>query len=285
MKKVLVTGADGQLAQCIKDAAPGYNELSFFFAPRQVLDIANENSTSDFFQKNKFDFCINTAAYTNVDKAENEKDRAFSVNAEGVKYISQACRDTKTVLVHISTDYVFDGTKGGPYTEEDIVNPINMYGASKLKGEQYVASICNKYYIIRASWLYSQYGHNFLKSILRMAREGKPLTVTTEQTGAPTNANDLAEVILSVIDSGKEAYGIYHFSNSGETTWHGFAKEILKITEYFKTTKLVQTSHYLTFATRPKYSVLESEKIKNTFNISIIDWKESLKRVLASISL
>ena len=153
------------------------------------------------------------------------------------------CKRNNTTLIQISTDYVFDGKKGSPYTEEDTTSPLNIYGASKLKGEQYVQEICQAYYILRTSWLYSQYGHNFYNTVLRFAKEGKPLTVTTEQIGTPTNANDLAEAILTIIKINSKNYGIYNFSNQGEATWYDFAKEILIQTNQLTKSNLAKTDY------------------------------------------
>lgn len=280
MKKILVTGANGQLGRCIKDASSQYPDVEFLFVSKQELDIENEEVLKDFFTKNKLDFCINTAAYTNVEKAESDKEKAFAVNAEAVKKLATACQDNGVVLFHISTDYVFDGKKGLPYLETDQTNPINVYGASKLKGEEYIQQVCDKYYIFRTSWLYSQYGHNFLNTILRYAREGKSLTITTEQTGTPTNANDLAIALLKVIKQDIPHYGVYNYSNTGETTWFGFAEQILLQAGILKDANLAKTDHYATFAARPEYSVLDNAKAKNALNLQNIDWLESLKSVL-----
>ena len=277
--KVLVTGANGQLAKCIKDAAANYPEIDFLFASRSELNIDSEDSVSNIFSNNQFDYCINAAAYTNVEKAESDKENAFQTNAEGVKYLANYCKKANTTLIQVSTDYVFDGKKGIPYVEEDTTSPLNIYGASKLKGEQYVQEICQTYYILRTSWLYSQYGHNFYNTVLRFAKEGKPLTVTTEQTGTPTNANDLAEAILTIIKINSKNYGIYNFSNQGEATWYDFAKEILIQTNQLTKSNLAKTDYYLTFAVRPEYAVLDTSKYKSIFNKTAIDWKKSLKSV------
>lgn len=280
MKKILVTGANGQLGRCIKDAASEFPDLQFDFVSKEELDIENEELLNDFFRKNHFDYCINTAAYTNVEKAESDKDSAFAINAEAVKNLAKACKENDVVLVHISTDYIFDGKKGSPYLEIDPTNPINVYGASKLKGEEYIQEICDKFYIFRTSWLYSQFGHNFLKTILRYSEEGKPLTITTEQIGTPTNANDLARALISVIAQDKDSYSVYHFSNSGETTWFGFAEEILRQTGKLEDVKLAKTNHYATFAARPEYSVLDNTKVFNNLDIGQVGWRESLKSVI-----
>lgn len=280
MKKILVTGANGQLGRCIKDAATDFPVLEFDFLSKEELDIENLELLSDYFRKNSFSHCINTAAYTNVENAESEPEKAFAINAEAMKNVAEACKENHVVLFHISTDYVFDGKKESPYLETDSTNPINVYGASKLKGENYIQEICDKFFIFRTSWLYSQYGHNFFKTILKYAEEKKPLTITTEQTGAPTNANDLARALLQVIAQDSTNYGVYHYSNSGETTWFGFAEEILRQTEKLKDAKLAKTNHYRTFAARPEYSVLDNTKAQNKLNLKHIDWQESLRSVL-----
>jgi dTDP-4-dehydrorhamnose reductase len=283
--KILITGANGQLGKCIKDAAVNYPEFDFLFATRELLNIESEESISDIFKNNQFDYCINTAAYTNVEKAESDQENAFLTNAEGVKHLAKHCKENNTTLIQISTDYVFDGKKGSSYTEEDTTSPLNVYGASKLKGERYVQEICQAYYILRTSWLYSQYGHNFYNTVLRFAKEGKPLTVTTEQIGTPTNANDLAEAILTIIKSNEEKYGIYNFSNQGEATWYDFAKEILIQTNQLTKSNLAKTDYYLTFAARPKYSVLDCEKYKSTNNHKTVNWLLSLKTLVIKTSL
>ncbi|MCP4485251.1 MAG: dTDP-4-dehydrorhamnose reductase, partial [Flavobacteriaceae bacterium] len=195
--KILITGANGQLGKCIRDISNHYPEYNFIFLGRKELDIVNKEAIRVLFDKEEFDYCVNTAAYTNVEKAESEKEKAFLVNEDGVKNLAKQCKKNNTTLIQISTDYVFDGKKRAPYTEKDPTNPVNVYGASKLEGEKALQEIWRKYYIIRTSWLYSQYGQNFYNTILRFINEGKSITVTTEQTGTPTNANDLAEVILN----------------------------------------------------------------------------------------
>jgi dTDP-4-dehydrorhamnose reductase len=282
MTKILVTGADGQLGRCIKDAALDYPEFDVVFASRKELDIANKEYIAEFFGKYSFDYCINTAAYTNVEKAESEEDAAFNVNAIAVKNLSEACKDSDTVLLQVSTDYVFDGKQNRPYLETDTTNPINVYGASKLKGEKFIEEICSKYFIFRTSWLYSQYGHNFLNSILNYAKEGKSLTITTEQIGTPTNANDLAKALLEVIDSNSEKYGLYHFSNEGKATWFDFAESILKFSDQLATTNLAKTDHYRTFAARPKYSVLSKEKYTSNYGLTTENWRSSLQKLISN---
>jgi len=280
MKRIVVTGANGQLGKCIRDSAQNFPDLDMLFASKQELDIDNSESVERYFSKNKFDYCINTAAYTNVEKAESEPKKAYKTNAEGAKNLAVQCNLNKTTLIQVSTDYVFDGEKQSPYTEEDTCNPINVYGASKLKGEHYVQAFCNQYFIFRTSWLYSQYGHNFFNTILKYSKEGKPLTITTEQTGTPTNANDLAKAILEIISKGSNKYGIYNFSNKGEATWFDFAKAILSYTGQLNITKLAKTDHYRTFAARPKYSVLDLDKYCKTVFNNTIDWEKSLQQLI-----
>ena len=285
MKKVLVTGANGQLGKCIKDSALNFPNLDMFFVSKKELDIEDSMSVELYFRNNNFDYCINAAAYTNVEKAESDSENAFKTNAEGVKNLAIQCKKNKVVLMQVSTDYVFDGEKQSSYTEEDFTNPINVYGASKLKGEEYVQEICDRYFIFRTSWLYSQYGHNFLNTILKYSKEGKPLTITTEQKGTPTNANDLAEAMLEIIETESNRYGIYHYSNKGAATWFDFAKTILYNTGYLDKTKLAKTDHYSTFAARPKNSVLNLNKFFKTFNKETVEWNSSLTSLLINNNL
>ncbi len=281
MKNVLVTGANGQLGRCIKDIAPKVEGANFVFADRAVLDITERQMTSDYFSNKNFDYCINTAAYTNVEQAEKDSKNAFKINAEGAKNLAEICAANNTTLIHISTDYVFDGRKENPYIETDATNPINVYGASKLKGEQYIKEACKQHYIVRTSWLYSQYGHNFLNTILKHAKAGNPLTITTEQTGTPTNANDLAAFLITVIEANLKEHGVYHFSNEGKATWYNFAEAILTQHSQFTPSNLAKTHHYPTFAKRPQNSVLNTGKVTNVFDIQHKDWKESLQSVIS----
>jgi len=278
MKKVVVTGANGQLGKCLQAISANFPELAMTFLTKEELDISNIELVSDFFKKNNFHYCINTAAYTNVEKAESDRESAFKINAEAVKTLSEVCSENDIVLLHISTDYVFDGTKTEPYSEEDTTNPLNVYGASKLKGEDYIQQLCDKYYIIRTSWLYSQYGKNFYTSMLRFAEQGKKLSITTAETGTPTNANDVAEVCLQLVDSSASIpTGIYHYANKGETTWYGFAKAIFEEMGLLKEVDLSATDFFETQAKRPTYSVLNTKKMTRNMAIKIKDWKQSLK--------
>lgn len=281
MKKILVTGANGQLGRCIQDIAPALEGLLFVFAAREVLDISNKKLVLDYFGGKNFDYCINTAAYTNVEQAEKDAENAFKINAEGTKILAEVCSANNTTLLHISTDYVFDGEKESPYVETDSTNPINVYGASKLKGEQYVQEVCAKHYIVRTSWLYSQYGHNFLSTILKHAQAGNALTITTEQTGTPTNANDVASCLVKIIKEDPKKYGLYHYSNAGKATWYDFAEAILTQHSQLTDSNLVKTEHYPTFAKRPENSVLGTAKVTKVFDLQNKDWKESLQSVIS----
>ena len=276
MINLLVTGSSGQLGQCLKQLLPSATDISCYFATREDLDITNNDVVHQFFGEHNFDYCINTAAYTNVEKAESEQKEAFLINAEGAYNLVKACKKYNVVLLHISTDYVFDGMAKKPYQEQDPTNPLNVYGASKLKGEQHIGDTWNKHFIIRTSWLYSQYGHNFLNSMLEFAEQKKALAITTQQTGTPTNANDLAQVLVTIIKTRNTRYGVYHFSNQGETTWYDFATAIFKATGEINTVNLAKTEHYATFAKRPVYSVLNCNKLKVTLGTQYKNWEDSL---------
>ena len=282
MINLLVTGSSGQLGQCLKQLLLSATDISCYFAAREDLDITNGDEIQRFFSEHNFDYCINTAAYTNVEKAESEQKEAFLINAEGAYSLAKACKKHNVVLLHISTDYVFDGMAKTPYQEQDPTNPLNVYGASKLKGEQHIVDAWNKHFIIRTSWLYSQYGHNFLNSMLEFAKQKKALTITTQQKGTPTNANDLAQVLVTIIKTGNARYGVYHFSNQGEATWYDFAKAIFKATGEIDTVNLAKTEHYGTFAKRPAYSVLNCNKLKDTLGITYRNWEDSLKQIINS---
>ena len=276
MINLLVTGSSGQLGQCLKQLLLSATDISCYFAAREDLDITNSDELQRFFSDHNFDYCINTAAYTNVEKAESEQKKAFLINAEGAYSLAKECKKHNVVLLHISTDYVFDGMAKTPYQEQDPTNPLNVYGASKLKGEQHIVDTWNKHFIIRTSWLYSQYGHNFLNSMLQFAKQKKALTITTQQKGTPTNANDLAQVLVTIIKTGNARYGVYHFSNQGEATWYDFATAIFKATGEIDTVNLAKTEHYATFAKRPVYSVLNCNKLKVTLGTQYKNWEDSL---------
>ncbi|MBU2995983.1 dTDP-4-dehydrorhamnose reductase [Cellulophaga baltica] len=259
MKKVLVTGASGQLGLTIQDIHKKYENLKFVFKDSNKLDITNLNAIQKIFTNGNFDYCINCAAYTNVEQSEKTPEIAFKINAKGVENLALACKNENVVLIHISTDYVFDGEKLEPYTINDIPNPINEYGKSKLEGEKYIQKILNDYYIIRTSWLYSKiHGHNFYKTILKKAKTGEQIKVTDEQTGCPTDSVNLATFIINQIESKNKLFGIYHYSDDKQMTWFDFAKTIINSYNLNASQLLVLDRNYRTFAKRPVFSILKN---------------------------
>ncbi|MEM6685925.1 MAG: dTDP-4-dehydrorhamnose reductase [Bacteroidota bacterium] len=284
MKTVLVTGANGQLGQCLRKIQTQHAAIDFHFVSIHELDITDAAKVQALFVNHTFDYCVNCAAYTNVELAESEQELAFQVNAEAAKYLAEICTQHHTTLIHISTDYVFDGDKTEPYTETDIPNPISVYGASKLKGEQHIQQILNNHFIIRTSWLYAEFGKNFYRTMVQKAKEKANLTITTEQTGTPTNANDLAELIVTIINTENTDYGVYHFSNDGEATWYDFTKEIIQNMHLAEADQpsLQPVATYKTKAARPKNSVLDKTKVRSI--ITTISWQESLRNLMNSVT-
>ena len=277
MITILVTGGNGQLASCIKDVEKEHDDLNVIYTDSLELDICDLNQVQAFFKTNKqIEYCINCGAYTAVDKAEIEVDKAFDVNAKGAKNLALACNKFGVVLIHISTDFVFDGEKNEPYIETDIANPINVYGASKLQGEVEIQQILKEHFIIRTSWLYSEYGNNFMKTMLRLAETRDEISVVSDQIGTPTYAGDLAEVILKIILKKNNFYGVYHYSNDGVASWYDFAKEILDYQGVKVRVIPIKTEFYPTPAKRPMYSVFEKTKIKTKIELEIPYWKDSL---------
>jgi dTDP-4-dehydrorhamnose reductase len=278
---VLVTGANGQLGQSIQFIANQYPNIQFIYTDYQELDITNFESCLTVFAKYKPQFCINTAAYTAVDKAESESDKAHLINAVGPENLAKVCKEFNTILVHISTDFIFDGTSKVPYLETDIPNPKSIYGQTKLDGEIAIQKNWEKHFIVRTSWVYSQFANNFMKTMLRLASERDNLSVVNDQIGTPTNAVDLAEVLIVIIVSSFKfqvsSFGIYNFSNEGQCSWYDFANEIFHQKGIKIDLKPIPTSAYPTPAKRPAYSVLDKTKIKSTFDIKINDWQTSLR--------
>jgi dTDP-4-dehydrorhamnose reductase len=287
---VLVTGANGQLGQSLQFIAPNYPELHFIFCSSSDLDITNLESCQAVFFKTKPNYCINAAAYTAVDKAESEAEKAHLINVIGAKNLAAVCKEFSSVLLHISTDFVFDGDfselsprgQSRGYSENDIPNPTGVYGQTKLEGEKAIQAVFENYFIIRTSWVYSQFGNNFMKTMLRLASERDSISVVNDQIGTPTNAVDLAECLVKIITSNSHLptsnFGIYNFSNEGQCSWYDFAKEIFKINNIEIDLKPIPTSSFPTPAKRPKYSVLDKTKIKSTFGLEIKNWELSLKR-------
>lgn len=282
---VLVTGAGGQLGQSLQFIAANYPGIQFIFCDSSTLDITNLNNVKQVFKQFKPTFCINAAAYTAVDKAESEPEKAQLINVVGPKNLAVVCKEFDTVLLHISTDFVFDGTKNTPYTEADVPNPAGIYGKTKLEGEKAIQENWQKHFIIRTSWVYSQFGNNFMKTMLRLAKERDKLSVVNDQIGTPTNAVNLAEVLVKIClaynlqPTTYNHFGIYNFSNEGQCSWHYFAKKIFEFNNIKINLEPIPTTSFPTPAKRPAYSVLDKKKIKDTFGIEINYWETSLKNI------
>lgn len=283
MITVLVTGARGQLGQCIQKIAHQFSTLHFIFVDKNKLDITNTNDVLVFFEAHPIDWCINCAAYTAVDNAENDQKNAYKINSLGAKKIAQACQKYGVKMIHISTDFVFDGLKTTPYKETDAVNPQSVYGASKLEGEIAIKTYCPSHLIIRTSWLYSEFGHNFLKTMLRLSSERNTLAVVSDQIGSPTYAVDLAEVLLQMILDNKTNYGTFHYANQGELSWFDLAKAIFDCTENTVILEQILTRNYVNLAKRPPYSVLNTSKICEEYHLKIPFWKHSLIKALSQV--
>lgn len=276
MTHILVTGSNGQLGSSIRELVNDTEQYSFIFADVNMLDITIEKDVKDFFQINNFHYCINCAAYTAVDKAETEVDLCYRVNAEAVNNLAKACLVNNCILIHVSTDFIFDGSKKQPYLENDPPNPLNVYGASKLKGEQYVKKHLEEYFIIRTSWVYSKFGHNFVKTMLKLGKEREELKIISDQFGSPTYAQDLAKFIMFLIEKRSEDYGIYHFSNTGIISWFDFAKAIIELSQSKAVVSPISSKEYGVKAIRPQYSAMNTEKAQKLLTKPIEKWSDSL---------
>ena len=274
--KIVVLGASGQLGSCLKKVAAERNITDISFPGEQEANILDSDLLDKLFASEKPSFVINCAAYTAVDKAEDEQDICRKVNREGAANIAQACVKYDATLIHISTDFVFKGNVPQLLSETDPAEPENIYGLTKLEGEQDITRILEKHFTLRTSWLYSEFGNNFVKTMLRLGKERDSLGVIADQTGSPTYAIDLAGAIFDIIASDSKAYGIYHYSNEGVTSWYDFAKTIFDISNTTVKVNPVKTSEYVTKAVRPAYSVMDKSKIKKEFNLDIPYWRDSL---------
>lgn len=285
---IAVSGKNGQLGSELKDIAETAEAFDFIFAGRDELDLSDLSSIDSFFEKYKPTYFINCAAYTAVDKAEQDKENAYKINAEAVGRIAYLCNQSNSVLIQISTDYVFNGESEKPYTPEDDTDPVNYYGYTKWLGEKLALENCTNTIIIRTSWVYSSYGNNFVKTIMRLMKERTDINVVSDQTGSPTYAKDLAEVILQIIqqieDTNKIETGIYHYSNDGVISWFHFATSIRDNAAFNCNIHPIPTTAYSTPAKRPAYSVMNKEKIKTVYRIPLKDWQASLKECLAKLS-
>jgi dTDP-4-dehydrorhamnose reductase len=281
MLNVLVTGANGQLGSEIRDVSKNY-DYKFTFTDRENLDISNKKELKEFFETDEFDAILNCGAYTAVDQAEDDIENANLINGEAVKFLSEIAKDKNIKLLHVSTDYVFSGKNFKPYREDDEVNPIGVYGKSKLLGEKYLLEIAPKNsIIIRTSWVYSSFGNNFVKTILKYGKERDLLKVVYDQIGTPTYARDLAKVILDILPKIENSEPeIFHYSNEGAISWFDFAKEIVKMAKLDTNIEPIESFEYPTKTERPFYSVLNKRKIKDKYGISIPYWKDSLKNCL-----
>mgnify|MGYP000438577917 FL=1 len=285
---ILVTGANGQLGLSLKKIAVDYPQYQFHFIQREDLDLSQSTAIEAYFKQHHFDMIINCAAYTAVDKAEQEPELANAINHLAVQQLASIAKTQDTTLIHISTDYVFDGTQHRPYSETEATNPQSVYGASKLKGEQALQTIAPKGCIIRTSWVYSEFGRNFLKTMLNLGTQRESLSVIFDQIGTPTYATDLAAAIMSVIE--KQAFAqqtqpeIYHYSNEGVCSWYDFAAAIFEMAAIQCNLTPIETKDYPTPAQRPHYSLLNKAKIKQDYALDIPYWRDSVEACLNTLA-
>lgn len=282
--KIVVLGASGQLGSCLKKTSAERNLTDISFPSEEQANILDKDLLDQLFSTEKPQYVINCAAYTAVDKAEDDVDTCRKVNRDGAAYIAEVCKKHQATLIHISTDFVFKGDIPKLLTEIDPAEPENIYGLTKLEGEAAIAEILPEHYTIRTSWLYSEFGNNFVKTMLRLGRERDQLGVIVDQVGSPTYAIDLANVILDITESENKAYGIYHYSNEGVTSWYDFAKAVFDISNTEVVLNPVKTSEYVTKAVRPAYSVMDKTKIKKELSLQIPYWRNSLEVCLERIA-
>jgi dTDP-4-dehydrorhamnose reductase len=281
MSSYLVIGGSGQLGRCFQAVVKEFTELNLFFTTRNEVDISILETIANFYRKNPFDGIINCAAYTNVDKAEKEKESAFKINSEGLQNLIDFAEHKNISIIHFSTDYVFEGQSAEPYAEKEATNPIGIYGNSKLKGEVRLLKSSCKNVTIRISWLFSPFGKNFVKTIARIAKEKLELKVVDDQWGRPTYGLDLAKIVLKLISSDTlEKFPILHYANKGMCNWKEFAEAIVNELKYKTTIQGIPTSAYPTLAKRPIYSILDTERIEKELQIEIPTWQESLKKCI-----
>ena len=285
---ILVTGSNGQLGKELRLLSTSFTEFDFLFTGRHELPVDNFNAVRNYFAQETIHYCINCAAYTTVDKAESAKDQAYCINADGAGNLALICKENSTRFIHLSTDFVFGGNTAIPYKEGDQTNPLNVYGMSKLRGEELVSKNNPGTIIIRTSWLYSSFGNNFVKTMLRLMREKESINVVEDQHGCPTYAADLAKAILQIISNlplkEHEKSGIYHYANTGIMSWFEFAKEIKELTGSKCIVNAIAASQYPAEAKRPFFSALDTNKIQKEFGIIIPGWKSSLLRCLQTLT-
>jgi dTDP-4-dehydrorhamnose reductase len=283
IKTVAVTGANGQLGKELALISRLYPQFQFSFLSRENFPLGDPEKMELWLSGHPVDMLINCAAYTAVDKAESETADAYKINGDGPGIIARLLAEHGGKLIQLSTDYVFDGHSSKPLNEEALTNPINIYGASKLKGERSAMANNPQTLVIRTSWLYSSFGNNFVKTMMRLMKTKESIRVVSDQKGSPTYAADLAAAILTILCADKFIPGIYHYSNEGETTWYEFAKEIKRITGSPCTISPVESSGYPTAARRPAYSLLDKSKIKRDYNLAVPGWKTSLAICIETI--
>jgi dTDP-4-dehydrorhamnose reductase len=289
LKRILVTGGNGQLGSELRDLVSKHSAFQFTFVDIAELDLLNEAAVRKEVEERRYDFIVNCAAYTAVDKAEDEPELCRKVNASAVGLLARLSKEFGCRLIHISTDYIFDGEFNQPIDENSAPNPLSVYGATKLEGEQLVLHELNNAYILRTSWVYSAHGKNFVKTIAGLAKQRSELGVVCDQYGTPTYARDLAEAVMTIINSitdrKTDQPGVYNFTNEGAISWYDFAVFIKDHYGFNCRVKPIKTSEYKTAAVRPKFSVLDKTKIKKTFAVEIPHWSQSLKECLNKLAL
>ena len=286
MKIILVTGANGQLGSSLRRLSAGYAGFTFLFTDVDTLDICDAEAVQAFVSANRVDYILNCAAYTAVDKAEDNAELCMRINRDAVKNLGDAARAVGAKVVHVSTDYVFDGTHCLPYTEADATCPASVYGRTKLAGEEALAEACPESVIVRTAWLYSEYGGNFVKTMLRLGAEREEIRVVFDQVGTPTYAGDLAAALMAVVmqaEDGRFVSGVYHFSNEGVCSWYDFTVKIMQLAGLKTRILPIESKEYPAKAARPHFSVLNKAKIKTTYGVAIPHWEESLRTCMVEL--
>ena len=280
MKRILVTGGDSQLALCLSEIIKNRgNDYEYLFKSKDELDITSIEALTDFFKDQEFDVCINCAAYTNVELAEDEPERAMQVNAAAVHNLAILCKEFNKQLIHVSTDYVFDGNSSNPYKETDDPNPINSYGRSKLQGELIISKELTDYYIIRSSWLYSPYGKNFVKTMFELLSQNKPINVVNSQIGSPTSCYDLAKFLIFLIEEEPNNFGIIHFASNNKASWYDIVRYMSESFNEYPKEQLKPIMNYPSKAARPHFSVLAVNKVENMY-AELRSWEQGVDEVL-----
>lgn len=285
MKRILVTGANGQLGSELKHIANNYPQFDFLFTDRNILPIDQKAAVDQYFGEHKPDFCINCAAFTAVDKAETDQETAMNINGKAPGFLGAASSKVGARMIHVSTDYVFNGNSSIPYKEDDQTDPVNYYGQTKLEGELNLLESNPDAIIIRTAWVYSEFGNNFVKTMLRLMKERPAISVVNDQVGSPTYARDLAKLIMVIVEEENWKKGIYHYSNEGEISWYDFALQIRNAAGLQCEVNPVPSSGYPTPARRPSFSLLDKTRIKSAYHVDVPGWKESLAVCLKELGV